>query len=202
MAAECLVGVPGIHNRNAPDAFVARGRRDGGGGEAAHFSFKNVVKSVGDIIDVEQRVLARVEVLGQVEAVGWVVAEVGVGVDFIHVHRPDGQRHARPLAVVHGVEVDVSLLAAHPAARDEGGDEAHEPSVGVAVGRAGLAAHVGLYAIAEADAAARALVDHGAEHINHLVGTLAAQRLVQYGLPRLRPLSGREPLGARAIRHR
>ena len=65
----------------------------------------------------------------------------------------------------HGVEVDVALFAAYPHARYQLGREAHKPAVGIVVGGAGFATHLGGDVVGRtAQAVAGAAVDHVEQH--------------------------------------
>lgn len=73
-----------------------------------------------------------------------------------HIQSVDRQCHCGSLTLRHSVEMDITLVAAYPHSRNEVGREAHKPSVGVVVGRTGLAAHHGCDVVrGSAQAAAR-----------------------------------------------
>ena len=66
--------------------------------------------------------------------------------------------------------MDVPVLTAYPAAADEVGRDAHEPAIGIVVGRTGLAPDVRSEMISVAQPAARTALNDGTQHVNHLIG--------------------------------
>ena len=101
-----------------------------------------------------------------------------VCVDLLHEVGPDGQGHGGALSHAHGVEVYVAILASYPAAADELWGEAYEPGVGVAVGCSGLSAYFAFDVVLVAQSSGGAVVDHSAQHLDHLVGAFGADDLV------------------------
>ena len=73
--------------------------------------------------------------------------------------------------------MDVTIFTANPHTGDQLGREAHEPRIGIEVGRTRLAAHVHI----KVQAAGSASLDHSTEHINHAIGRLGTDGLIFLG---------------------
>ena len=56
-----------------------------------------------------------------------------------------------------------------------------EPAIGVVLGGAGLAGHIGAYAVAAANGATRALVNHATQHVQQLIVFFSIPGLLGFG---------------------
>ena len=57
------------------------------------------------------------------------VAQRGIGIHLLHEDSPDRQRHGSTLTHTHGIEVDIALLTAYPAATYQLRSKGDEPTV-------------------------------------------------------------------------
>ena len=92
-----------------------------------------------------------------------------------------GQGAARTLAPLVALERDARIVEACPGTGHDLRVHEDEPAVGIALGGAGLAGHIGANAVLLANRAARALVDHGAHHLQQTVVFFLVPDLIGFG---------------------
>ena len=74
--------------------------------------------------------------------------------------------------------MNVAILTAHPAGRDQGGNIADKPTIGIVVGGTGFTGDGAIQSILEAQSTRCAVIDNGAHHIDHLVAASLRNHLV------------------------
>ena len=84
--------------------------------------------------------------------------------DFLIEQAGNGQRQTCTLSVAHAVEVYVSILTAYPCAGNKVGCKRHEPTIGIIVGRTGLASHRSLYVVSISHADTGTRIDNAAQY--------------------------------------
>ena len=116
--------------------------------------------------------------MGHIKHLIVVVSQTVVGIKLLHVICPYRQSHSGTLSHLHGVEVDVAIVAAYPHSTDKSGSDTHKPCIAIVVGSTGLATYLALEIVFIAYASTRSAVNHSTQHIEHLVGTLLTDHLV------------------------
>ncbi|MPM36195.1 hypothetical protein SDC9_82790 [bioreactor metagenome] len=126
-------------------------------------------------------IVARLEICGNIKFPVIGIFQLGIGIYPLVEQSVNGQCSSSSLSVSHTVEVNGRFLPAYPGRCYYLGCERHKPRIGIVVGRSGFGSHLPFQVVQTAQPASRTSVNHGLEHVEHLIGSRFAENLLHSG---------------------
>ena len=106
------------------------------------------------------------------------VAQRDIGIHLLHEDSPDRQRHSGTLPHTHGIEVDIAILTAYPAATYQLRSKGDKPSITVVIGGTRLGTYLSLQLITVAQSSCRTIIHNAHHHGEHLHGIVGTDHLI------------------------
>ena len=119
---------------------------------------------------------------------GRTVAQRDIGLHLLHKDSPDRQRHGGTLTHTHGIEVDIAILTAYPAATYQLRSKADKPSITVVIGGTRLGTNLSLQLITVAQSSCRTIIHYAHHHgwkVAMVLPSLSSMRLTNIGAVRI-----------------